>query len=194
MEQKNRSQIRKIIKLFFTMLYISAFTFGGGFVIVTLMKKKFVDDYKWLDEKEMLDITSIAQSTPGAIAVNAAVIVGKKIAGLPGIIAATLGTIIPPVVIITLLSFFYNEFSDNRYVSLVLTGLQAGVAAVILDVVFSLSSGYFKNKKIIDIIVIILSFSLVFFLKINVIFIILGAAAAGIISIFIRRKRVVKEE
>lgn len=176
------------------MLYISAFTFGGGFVIVTLMKKKFVDDYKWLDEKEMLDITSIAQSTPGAIAVNAAVIVGKKIAGLPGIIAATLGTIIPPVVIITLLSFFYNEFSDNRYVSLVLTGLQAGVAAVILDVVFSLSSGYFKNKKIIDIIVIILSFSLVFFLKINVIFIILGAAAAGIISIFIRRKRVVKEE
>lgn len=176
------------------MLYISAFTFGGGFVIVTLMKKRFVDDYKWLDEKEMLDITSIAQSTPGAIAVNAAVIVGKKIAGLPGIIAATLGTIIPPVVIITLLSFFYNEFSDNRYVSLVLTGLQAGVAAVILDVVFSLSSGYFKNKKIIDIIVIILSFSLVFFLKINVIFIILGAAAAGIISIFIRRKRVVKEE
>lgn len=194
MEQKNRSQIRKIIKLFFTMLYISAFTFGGGFVIVTLMKKKFVDDYKWLDEKEMLDITSIAQSTPGAIAVNAAVIVGKKIAGLPGIIAATLGTIIPPVVIITLLSFFYNEFSDNRYVSLVLKGLQAGVTAVILDVVFSLSSGYFKNKKIIDIIVIILSFSLVFFLKINVIFIILGAAAAGIISIFIRRKRVVKEE
>ena len=176
------------------MLYISAFTFGGGFVIVTLMKKKFVDDYKWLDEKEMLDITSIAQSTPGAIAVNAAVIVGKKIAGLPGIIAATLGTIIPPVVIITLLSFFYNEFSDNRYVSLVLRGMQAGVAAVILDVVFSLSSGYFKNKKIIDIIVIILSFSLVFFLKINVIFIILGAAAAGIISIFIRRKRVVKEE
>lgn len=176
------------------MLYISAFTFGGGFVIVTLMKKKFVDDYKWLDEKEMLDITSIAQSTPGAIAVNAAVIVGKKIAGLPGIIAATLGTIIPPIVIITLLSFFYNEFSDNRYVSLVLKGMQAGVAAVILDVVFSLSSGYFKNKKIIDIIVIILSFSLVFFLKINVIFIILGAAAAGIISIFIRRKRVVKEE
>lgn len=194
MEQKNSSQIRKIIKLFFTMLYISAFTFGGGFVIVTLMKKKFADDYKWLDEKEMLDITSIAQSTPGAIAVNAAVIVGKKIAGLPGIIAATLGTIIPPVVIITLLSFFYNEFSDNRYVSLVLKGMQAGVAAVILDVVFSLSSGYFKNKKIIDIIVIILSFSLVFFLKINVIFIILGAAAAGIISIFIRRKRVVKEE
>lgn len=65
------------------MLYISAATFGGGFVIVTLMKKKFVDEYKWIDD-EMLDLTAIAQSSPGAIAVNAAILVGYKIGGLLG--------------------------------------------------------------------------------------------------------------
>ena len=80
--------------LFRTMLYISAFTFGGGFVIVTFMKRKFVDEYKWIDENEMLDMTALAQSSPGAIAVNAAILVGRKAAGAPGIAAAVLGTVI----------------------------------------------------------------------------------------------------
>ncbi|MBR3596542.1 MAG: chromate transporter [Clostridia bacterium] len=175
------------------MLYISAFTFGGGFVIVTLMKKKFVDDYGWLGEQEMLDITSIAQSTPGAIAVNAAVIVGKKLGGTAGIIAATLGTVIPPIVIITVISFFYNAFAENRYVALVLRGMQAGVAAVILDVVYSLSSGYFKNRKVFEIILIAISFVLVFFFKVNVIIIILAAALIGLVAVLVRKRKAVKK-
>lgn len=193
MMKKGSQKIRILIKLFFSMLYISAFTFGGGFVIVTLMKKRFVDDYKWIDEQEMLDITSIAQSTPGAIAVNAAVIVGKKLGGIPGIIIATLGTVIPPVAIITVISFFYNEFSANKYVALVLKGMQAGVSAVILDVVCSLSSGYFKNKKIFEILLIAVSFALVFFLDINVIIIILAAALIGVITVLVKKRRAVKK-
>ncbi len=193
MKEKSKTDIRLILKLFVSMLYISAFTFGGGFVIVTLMKKKFVDDYKWIDEKEMLDITSIAQSTPGAIAVNAAVIIGKKLCGIPGIIAAVTGTIIPPVIIISVISVFYGAFSENRYVALVLRGMQAGVAAVILDVVCSLSSDYFRNKKIFEIILIALSFILVFFFKINVIIIILAAAITGAVTVLIRKRKAVEK-
>ena len=189
MKHYKKADIKKLIKLFASMLYISSFTFGGGFVIVTLMKKKFADEYKWLDEQEMLDITSIAQSTPGPIALNAAVIAGKKIGGAPGILAASLGTIIPPFVIISVISVFYSFFADNKYIAVVLNGMQAGVAAVIIDVSFSLSKKYFKDKKIFEIILIFISFVLVFFVKINVIYVILGAACIGIVIVIAGRRR-----
>ena len=127
-----------LLKLFFTTIYISTFTFGGGFVIITFMKKKFVDELHWIDEEEMLDLTAIAQSSPGAIAVNAAILVGWKTGGLPGMGVAVIGTIIPPMVILTIISFFYVAFATNTYIALILKGMQAGVAAVILDVVCSL--------------------------------------------------------
>ena len=74
---------RKVLqKLFLSTLYLSAFTFGGGYVIVTLMKKKFVDEYHWIEENEMLDLVAIAQSSPGPIAVNGAIVVGYKLAGM----------------------------------------------------------------------------------------------------------------
>ena len=87
---------RRLWLLFSGMFYISAFTFGGGFVIVTFMKRKFVDTLHWLDEQEMLDFTALAQSSPGVIAVNAAILVGLKICGAAGMAAAVLGTILPP--------------------------------------------------------------------------------------------------
>ncbi len=189
MEKGKNSRLKICTVLFFSMLYISAFTFGGGFVIVTLMKQRFVDKYKWIDEKEMLDITSLSQSAPGAIAVNAAVMVGKKLGGIPGIICAVAGTIIPPLAIIGIISVFYNAFSDNPYISLILKGMQAGVAAVIIDVACSLSSGYFKNKKIFEILIIALSFTAAFFFKINVIFIILAAALIGTANFLIEKRR-----
>ena len=75
-------------KLFFSTLYLSTFTFGGGYVIVTLMKNKFVDELHWIDEEEMLDLVAIAQSSPGAIAVNGAIVVGYKLAGIPGVLCS----------------------------------------------------------------------------------------------------------
>ena len=80
MEKKNKKKM--LWKIFISTLYLSAFTFGGGYVIVTLMKKKFVDDYHWIEENEMLDLVAIAQSSPGAIAVNGAIVVGYKLAGI----------------------------------------------------------------------------------------------------------------
>ena len=132
---------KRLVTLFFSMLSISAFTFGGGFVIVTLMKRRFVDDLHWLDEDEMLDMTAIAQSCPGAIAVNGAILVGQRVAGAAGIVVATIATIIPPMVILSLVSYFYALFADNPYVAAVLAGMQAGVAAVIVDVVLNLGAG-----------------------------------------------------
>ena len=82
MEEKTKSKGYVLRKLFFACLYLSTFTFGGGYVIVTLMKKKFVDDYHWIDENEMLDLVAIAQSSPGPIAVNGAIVVGYKLAGI----------------------------------------------------------------------------------------------------------------
>ena len=173
---------RRLLKLFFSMLTISAFTFGGGFVIVTLMKRKFVDELHWLDENEMLDMTALAQSAPGPIAVNAAIQVGWKVAGLPGMLAAVAGTVIPPLVILSVISVFYGLFAENRYVALVLRGMQCGVAAVILDVALSLGIKAAEGKNALRLIVLAVAFGTTFFLRINVIFIILGAAAVGVLA------------
>ena len=96
-------------KIFISTLYLSAFTFGGGYVIVSLMKKKFVDEYHWIEENEMLDLVAIAQSAPGAIAVNGAIVVGYKLAGIAGVMTAILGTVIPPFLILSVLSVFYQR-------------------------------------------------------------------------------------
>lgn len=114
----------KLIQLFVSTLYLSAFTFGGGYVIVTLMKKKFVDTLHWIDQDEMLDLVAIAQSSPGAIAVNGAIVVGYKIAGIPGLLVSILGTVIPPFIIISAISVFYEIFQSNIYVKLILDGMQ----------------------------------------------------------------------
>ena len=92
-----RKKQKILRKLFLSTLYLSAFTFGGGYVIVTLMKKKFVDDYHWIEENEMLDLVAIAQSAPGPIAVNGAILVGWKVYGFAGMVVAVIGTILPPM-------------------------------------------------------------------------------------------------
>ncbi len=172
---------RPLLKLFLSMLYISAFTFGGGFVIVTLMKRKFVDQLHWIDEQEMLDLTALAQSSPGSIAVNIAILVGWRAAGAVGIAVAVIATILPPVVILSVISFFYTAFAANRYVALVLKGMQAGVAAVILDVVWGLGAKQLREKSVIHLMLMAGAFIAVFFCKVNVVFIILTAGAIGVI-------------
>ena len=145
-EQK-KPAARRLVKLFFSMLYISAFTFGGGFVIVTLMKRKFVDELHWMTEEEMLDIAAMAQSSPGAIAVNAANLVGWRVGGFAGMLTSVIATIIPPMAILTVISIFYAAFASNPYVSQALRGMQAGVAAVIFSVVLRMAFAFVKEKR-----------------------------------------------
>lgn len=175
--------------LFTSMLYISAFTFGGGFVIVSLMQKKFVEELHWLKEDEMLDMTALAQASPGAIAVNGAILVGRKLAGIPGIAVAVLGTILPPMVILSLISLAYEAFAANLWVARALKGMQAGVAAVIVDVSLNLGTRVVKERDPLCIALMIVAFVLNYALHVNVIYIILGAALLGIgKALYLRRK------
>ena len=180
------SKKKKLIQLFLSTLYISAFTFGGGFVIVTFMKRKFVDELHWIDESEMLDLIALAQSSPGAIAVNAAILVGWRVGGFLGMLVGVLGTILPPMVILSVISFFYNAFATNPYVALALKGMQAGVAAVILDVVIGLGGRVIKEKSVIHILLMVAAFAAVVVWDVNVIHVILAAALIGILLEVVR--------
>lgn len=168
-----------LVRLFGAMLTISACTFGGGFVIVSLMKRKFVDEYGWLEESEMLDYTAIAQSCPGAIAVNAAILVGWRMGGAAGMIAAVAGTVVPPLAIMMLISACYEAFAANPYVAMVLSGMQAGVAAVLCDVVLSMGRGVLAQRSAVRIAVMAAAFVAVHVLHVGVAQVILGAAALG---------------
>lgn len=179
----------RLRKLFLSTLYISSFTFGGGFVIVTFMKKKFVDELHWIDEQEMLDMTALAQSSPGAIAVNAAILVGWQVEGLLGMLIAVLGTIIPPMLILSIISLFYNAFATNIYVALVLKGMQAGVAAVILDVVCDLGDKVVKSHSPLYIGLMVAAFAANFVFNVNVILIILAAAVLGIVRVLLQSRK-----
>ena len=179
---------RLLWQLFFATLYISACTFGGGFVIVTFMRRRFVEQLHWLDEREMLDFTALAQSAPGAIAVNAAVLVGWRVAGFCGMLAAALGTVLPPMVILSVISLGYRAFADNRYVALALGGMQAGVAAVVLDVVCGLGGTVLRERSPLHIAVMAAAFVAGALLGANVVYVILAAALAGVGHALLRRR------
>ena len=112
--------------LFSSVFMLSACTFGGGYVIVPLMRKKFVEDLHWIEEGEMMDLVAIAQSSPGAIAVNASISIGYRCAGIPGAIVAVIGTVLPPLVILTVISYCYEAFIQIRWIQVMLFGRWAG--------------------------------------------------------------------
>lgn len=185
MQEIGRSQ--RIRTLFFSMMKISAFTFGGGFVIVTFIRRRFVDELHWLDEEEMLDLIALAQSAPGAIAVNAANLVGWRAAGFPGMLAAVLGSATPPVAVLTAVSLCYEAFAANPYVALTLRGMQAGVAAVVLDAALSLGRKIAQERSLFHWLVLALAFAASFLWKLNAACIVLGAFAAGACAAAYRR-------
>lgn len=165
--------------LFFSTFALSAFTFGGGYVIVPLMQKRFVKKLNWIKEEEMLDLVAIGQSAPGPIAINTSILVGYRMAGFRGAFLAILGTILPPLLIITIISYFYIAFRDNPIISALLFGMQAGVAAVIVDVVIDMASKIFKPKRALPIAVMILAFIATVILNVNIVIILLICGALG---------------
>ena len=181
---------RKVLKkLFFEALYLSAFTFGGGYVIVSLMKKKFVDELHWIDETEMLDLVAIAQSAPGPIAVNGAIVVGYQLAGFSGAAVAILATILPPLVILSVISYFYEALRDNPVFSTVLFGMQAGIGAVIASVVWDMGLSVVRQKSAAQDAVMLAAFLLACVFKVNVVYIILACLALGALRAFAASRR-----
>lgn len=192
-EKKAESKTHIYRKLFSSTFYLSAFTFGGGYVIIPLMKRKFVDELKWIDEKEMLNLTAIAQSSPGPVAVNASILLGYRVAGIRGALFTISGTILPPLLILSVLSFFYESFRQNVVVHAVLKGMQAGVAAVIADVVINLGGSLIgKKSKFDDILsagILTGSFVAAYVLKINVIYIILICGCLGAVKVLMQENK-----
>ena len=169
-------------KLFFTVFKISACTFGGGFVIIPLMRRKFVEELGWIEEQEMMDLTAIAQSSPGAIAVNASILVGYHVAGFTGSIITVLGTVLPPLTIISLISLFYQAFRDNIIVNMAMAGMLAGVAAVICDVVINMIKNIIKQKRILPLLMLAGAFTATYFFKVNIFVIILVCGIIGAVD------------
>lgn len=167
-------------RLFWEMFSLSAFTFGGGYVIVALMQNRFVNKFHWIDEQEMLDLVAIAQSAPGVMAVNAAIVVGYKLCGMPGVVLSVLATIIPPFVSIYIIGLFYQALSGNPVFQWVLDGMSAAVAAIIFASVYDMAAKVISDNKIVNLTIMAASFIFSQFLGINIIWIILCAIACGL--------------
>ena len=172
-------KIKENMILFLNSLMISAFTFGGGYVIISMMRKKYVEKKKVISDEEMMNIMTLAQASPGPIAVNTSLLLGFKLSGILGAISCLLGTIIPPLVILTIISNIYDMISDNAILGAVMHGMEAGIAAIIIDVVLSLVIVVKKEKNWWAVITLPITFVLAF-MGINVIFIIFPAFAIAI--------------
>ena len=168
--------------LFIATFQLSMFTLGGGYVIVPLMRKKFMEEKHWIDEEEMMDLTAIAQSAPGSMAVNASILVGYRLAGITGVLVTVLGTVLPPLIILTVVSMFYSAFKSNVYVAMAMKGMQACMAAIIIDVVITMGKGVLAPKKWLPCVILTGSFLAVFFFDVNVFIVIIVCGVIGVVD------------
>ena len=187
----------KYWQLFLSTFKLSACTFGGGFVIIPLMRERFVKELHWIEEEEMLDLTAIAQSSPGSIAINASILVGYHVAGITGALITVVGAALPPLIIISVISVLYQAFRSNRYVSMamagMLAGMLAGVAAVIFDVVINMARPILKKKRLLPIAVMLAAFVATRFFAVNIILIILVCGVIGALDMLYLQKKEAEE-
>ena len=178
-----------LLRLFKITFLLSASTFGGGFVIISMMQQKLVEQLKWLTGDEMLDMTAIAQSAPGALGVNIAIVVGYRLRKLLGTLVCTLGAILPPLIIISIISFFYNQFKDNQIIAIALKVMRAGVAAVIINVVIDLAQKILRTKNLLWIIMMCIAFAAVYFFDVSAITIIIVCGVIGVAKVLLWDRR-----
>lgn len=176
-------------KLFITMFEISAFTFGGGFVITGMMQKKFCEELHAVSEDEVMDMTAIAQSAPGALAVNSAIIFGYRMRGIKGAVVSAAATVLPPLIIISVICMIYDAFCSSQIVQTALQVMRAGVAAVIADVTIDLLQHVLKQKDVINIVLMIGAFAASCFLGTGSIQIIACFVCIGILRYFLAERR-----
>jgi chromate transporter len=148
-----------------------------------------VEEFKWISREEMMDQIAIAQSCPGVMAVNSATIIGYHLAGVPGAVLTALGSILPPMIILSVISVFYKQFRDNRIVALILKGMQAGVAAVLISLSISMSRTALEDKKALSVFLFAAAVAAVVFLGIDVIYAILFCGFAGGLNVLYEEKK-----
>ena len=168
-------------------LFISAFTFGGGYVVVPMVRRYFVNRKHYFTEEDLMNMAAVAQSAPGAIAVNLSALAGYQVAGFPGAVISCIAAIIPPLVILGLISKFYTLFIANAVVTAVLKGMQAGVAALIVDLIIEMTSMVLKDRSPFLTAMIPAAFLANFVLGINVALILFVCCFLCILQVFWRK-------
>ena len=185
-------RLRKALRLFAVFLKIGAFTFGGGYAMIPLIQKEITEKRGWMTDDDVLEIVAIAESTPGPIAVNAATFVGFRVCGFRGALLATLGVVLPSFLIIFGISFVLRAFQSVRLVQYAFNGIRAGVLALILKALWSMYRQC--PKSAVSYVVMAAAFLLTAFLSINVLFVILGCAAFGLLTAAATAKRPVSSK
>ena len=189
--------MKKYFSLFFTMLKIGLFTFGGGYAMIALLENEFVEKKKYMEKDEFLDMVAIAESTPGPIAINAATYIGYKQAGVLGSAMATLGVCIPSLVIIYLISLFFDAFLSLRLVEYAFRGIQVCVVYLIfsagLKMLGQMKKTAFSVIIVSAVVLCMLLFSL-FAVKFSTIFYILICGCVGLFLYLLKRLKQKKEE
>ncbi len=184
------SQKKTIIDLFFNMMKIGAFTFGGGYAMISLLQNEFVTKKKWIGEEEFLDVVAIAESTPGPIAINSSTYIGYRMAGFWGSFFATLGMCIPSFTIIFIISLFFDRFLQLTFVANAFKGIQACVVYLILSAGVKMFKGLKKDRRGILILcatVLCMVLFSIFSVKFSSVFYILISGLIGWIAYLIRR-------
>ncbi len=167
----------KYCRLFYSFMKIGGFTVGGGYAMVPLMEREFVDRRKWLTSEEFMDFMSLSQAMPGVFAVNMATLVGYKICGVKGSFVAVVGNIVLPVTFIILLAMFFRTFRSNPYVNSVFLGLRPAVVALIAAPVFNMARRLRLTWKTVWIPA--LAALLIWMFGVSPVLVILGAAIGG---------------
>lgn len=177
----------KLIGLFLTFLKIGAFTFGGGYAMIPLIKRELTEHKKWITGEDILDIIAIAESTPGPIAVNAATFVGMKVAGFLGAFMATLGVVLPSFCIIVVISYVLNAFQSLKVVRYAFFGIRAGVLALVVNAFWMMARQC--PKQIVSYMIAAVAFLLVMFTNLNIIFVIIACGLLGLFSYQMAKRR-----
>ncbi|WP_075582380.1 MULTISPECIES: chromate transporter [unclassified Megasphaera] len=167
--------------LFKSTFIISAFTVGGGYVIVPLLKAKYVDEYHWISDKETLDMVAIAQSMPGVIACNSAIILGYRMAGIAGTLTALIATVLPPLITLSIISYCYDFFIQSQIVKMILRGMQCGATALMVNVGINLLMKQCKKKLILPLVIIAATFIANVVFDVNLMYLVLIDGIIGLL-------------
>lgn len=181
-------KLKKLLKVFWIFFKVGSFTFGGGLAMLPLIQKEVVDNQKWVDEEEILDVFAIAQSTPGVIAINSAIFIGNKVMGLSGAVAATIGVTLPAFLSIILIMELLMGIRDSVYVQKVFGGIRAASAALILLSAIKLGKGALKNKA--GYVIAAASFLIIVIFNVSAVWaVILGGVSGYGIYVYDRRRK-----
>ena len=175
------------LELFLSYAKVGVCTFGGGYAMLPLLRREIVENKKWITEEELVDYYALGQCTPGVVAVNSATFVGYKIKGTLGSIIATLGVIMPSILIITVLATAINAMRENEYVSHAFSGISIAVCALVSVTVFKLALKNVKNVS--SAVIAVLAFLGVAFFGVSPILIVCGASLWGILRYATGKKK-----